>query len=122
MVWTSATFYADKSYRNPVTDFHSLETQRSSRLVSTARPKEMWTKTGRNSPMAGINKSCGSALTKIGAVANRYTVLLEMISDHDGADDPERGAVRADLFLHCICREQVSPRLFGVVKRGEIKK
>ena len=49
--------------------------------------------------MAGINKRCGSALTKIGAVANRYTVLLEMISDHDGADNPERGAIRADLFL-----------------------
>jgi predicted 3-demethylubiquinone-9 3-methyltransferase (glyoxalase superfamily) len=33
------------------------------------------------------------------------TVLPEMISDCDEADNPERGAVCADLLLHCVCRE-----------------
>jgi hypothetical protein len=36
------------------------------------------------------------------------TSSAEMISAPDNADNPERGAVRADLFLHCICREQVT--------------
>jgi hypothetical protein len=58
---------------NPGLHFHSLETQRFSRLVSTGRPRKMWTKTGRNSPMAGIKKRRSAAGSKSsrGGVANR---------------------------------------------------
>jgi len=58
--------------------------------------------------MAGIKWSGRSAGAKISRGSWRivHMVLTKLISDHDGAENPERGAVRADLFLHCICMEQ----------------
>ena len=61
--------------------------------------------------MVGINKRGRSAGAKISRGSWRivHMVLTKMISDHDGAENPERGAVRADLFLSCICTKQAQP-------------